>query len=91
MKNKPKWNDLPWCLQERLLRDIDLECDYERSTEDVIHDISNGNIGHRNRYRIDCYYEAFSLETLELYLKQEIEEKENSLKYMKDMLDYSEK
>jgi hypothetical protein len=88
MRNKPKWNDLPWCLQERLLRNIDLDCDYERSIEDIIHNISNGDIGHRNKCRIDSYYETFPLETLKLYLEQEITEKTRSLKYMKNMLDY---
>jgi hypothetical protein len=89
MKNKPKWNDLPWCLQERLLYEMDLDYDgYEISKEDVIHSISNGDISDTNKYRIESFYKTFPLETLELYLKQEIKQKENSLKYMKEMLDY---
>lgn len=89
MKNKPKWNDLPWCLQERLLYEMDLDYDgYETSREDVIHSVSNGDISDRNKYCIESFYKTFPLETLELYLKQEIEQKENSLKYMKEMLDY---
>lgn len=88
MKNKPEFKNLPWALEKRLLWEMDLDYDgYESSKAEVIHDISNGLITQRNQDIIDTSYKQVPLETLELYLKQEIEQKEISLKRLKEMLD----
>ena len=88
MNIKPRFDHLPWSIRERFLYEIDLHYDgYDTSKEDTIHSYSNGQVSNRNREIIDRYYESVSLETLTLYLKQEIISAEASLEYMKKFLD----
>lgn len=86
--NKPQnFFDLPSVLQERLLWDMDLDYDsYESSMAACVHESMNGSWSHTNKLIIANYYKALSVETLEVYLKQELQSLESQVENIKKML-----
>lgn len=70
---KPDFNDLPWCVQERLLHEMELHYDsYESSKAQTIEQIEHGHIDSYNEFVIKNYYNAVSEDFLVTVINEEL-------------------
>ena len=74
---KPDFNDLPWCVQKRLLHEMELHYDsYESSKAQTIEQIKHGHIDSYNEFVIKNYYNAVSEDFLVTVINEELEKNE---------------